>query len=388
MKTLCQPATICPCDNLPGTDYDATAPETDEFVATGFAAMVPPLGTPTWQRLSCMMFAESETSQSAAQFNADQQALLCVLNSVSPYSPETGPGGGGSGGGGGGGLQPLVFFNGPASCTVNCPDGLPFTFQVPAGRFPASSQAAADAAANTYACQQAAMRALCLSALTPGTYTLNSPYSGTITATGGGLATGGQTNQWTLASGSLPTGLTFNGGALPSNQVTITGTPTAPGVFTFAVQCTDPLGDTMTKTYSLSCGTGYTMVTNAYPFVATPTDVGFITAAPDGIYDTAWQNKNVAPQTNGGNYMKLNFISPTLKTWNVKCVLTSSNGSGFQYLKFNGAAQVFVVSGGGTIFTFTGSFNTDTCTALVVEIDSGPANGGAMTAFLEWQTPA
>lgn len=254
MSDNCPSAVPCPCDSLADTPYDGSAPQVKTYVATGFAAVVPALGQ-SWDRLSCMMFSSSPVSQEAADFTAQQQAQLCALSAVSPYSPETGPGGGGSGGGGGGGSG-LVFFNSPQECTVTCPDGLPFTYQVPAGAFSGTTQAAADIAAQSFACAQASQRIVCLSdldsttAFIPGSGYAGPSYTGTITATGGNLAGPGQTNLWEI-TGSVPAGLTFNGGALASNQVTITGTATTLGSYTFTVKLTTPNGDVMSKNYTI-----------------------------------------------------------------------------------------------------------------------------------------
>ena len=126
-----------------------------------------------------------------------------------------------------------------------------------AGAFSGATQAAADAAAQAFACSEAARRMICLSALSNASFTENVPFSATITATGNSLATGAQTNNFQMISGALPTGLTFNGGNLASDQVTITGTPTQTGTFSFGVQVTDPIGDTVTKFYTLNCPTGF-----------------------------------------------------------------------------------------------------------------------------------
>jgi hypothetical protein len=58
------------------------------------------------------------------------------------------------------------------------------------------------------------------------TMTTGTPFSTQLTATGGG------TQSWSVVSGALPTGL-----ALASNGV-LSGTPTAPGTFTFTVRVT------------------------------------------------------------------------------------------------------------------------------------------------------
>ena len=69
---------------------------------------------------------------------------------------------------------------------------------------------------------------------------INVAYTGTLTASGGTLP-----YTWSLASGSLPSGLTLSGGA-------ISGTPTATGTFNFVVQVSDAGNPMQTATQSLS----------------------------------------------------------------------------------------------------------------------------------------
>jgi Putative Ig domain len=66
---------------------------------------------------------------------------------------------------------------------------------------------------------------------------INGAYSATVAASGGVAPF-----TWSLASGALPGGLTL--GSSTSDTVTISGTPTAQGTFTFTVQVTDSTGAT------------------------------------------------------------------------------------------------------------------------------------------------
>jgi hypothetical protein len=71
-------------------------------------------------------------------------------------------------------------------------------------------------------------------------------YSQTITATGG---IGNKTVTYAVTSGTIPDGLTFT----PSdNQLLIAGTPTSSGIVTFNVTATDTIGDTVTRSYTLT----------------------------------------------------------------------------------------------------------------------------------------
>lgn len=344
------PTFDCPCGNNPLTGYLSEAPDVIAPLATAYVQLEPPFGTEYCNR-GCVAFASEVLPPPGA--------------GITPQTPE--------------------FFSVPQSCAVACPDGTMFTFEVTAGAFTATTQAAADAAALAYACQQANALQLCLGDLSPTSFTANTPYSGSITASGGGL---GATNNWQIIAGSLPTGLTFNGGTIAGNTVTITGTPTISGQFTFTVQITNAAGGAATKTYVMNCLTGYAIITNVFPSVASPTNVGFVAAAPDGGFDTKYQTAQPAPQTNGGNYIKINFTSNASKTWNIKASVTIIGGTCFAYLKINGASQSFTFV--GNTGTFTGTFATAGCnTPTVIEMDVGPAAGGAFaTGFLEWLTPA
>jgi hypothetical protein len=77
--------------------------------------------------------------------------------------------------------------------------------------------------------------------------TVRTPYSQTVTASGGG---GGPiTLTYAIKSGSVPPGLHL---AVQNNQLTITGTPTAGGSVTFTVTARDTAGDTAQQSYTLT----------------------------------------------------------------------------------------------------------------------------------------
>jgi hypothetical protein len=85
---------------------------------------------------------------------------------------------------------------------------------------------------------------------------VGSTYSQALTATGGTTA-----YTWTLAAGTLPTGLALSG-------ATITGTPTAAGTFNFTVKVTDstsPTTQTTTKALSIIVSTPLTVSTTSLP---------------------------------------------------------------------------------------------------------------------------
>lgn len=80
--------------------------------------------------------------------------------------------------------------------------------------------------------------------------TVGSPYTGTITASGGASP-----YTYAVTSGSLPTGLTLN------TNGTLTGTPTASGTFNFTVTATDLNNCTGSQSYSISIGTSCPTIT-------------------------------------------------------------------------------------------------------------------------------
>jgi hypothetical protein len=142
---------------------------------------------------------------------------------------------------------PPTFYNSAQTASVTCPDGTVFSVTTPMGAYSATTQAAANALALAAAQAKAAAEEICLSSL-GGVLCINQPSTLNIMATGATAST----YTWTLVSGAVPTGMTFNGGTIGSGfPVTITGTPTASGSFTFGVQAVDSNGNTAIKNYTL-----------------------------------------------------------------------------------------------------------------------------------------
>ncbi len=105
-------------------------------------------------------------------------------------------------------------------------------------------------------------------------------YSATITTTGGV-----QPVQYTLASGSLPPGLTLN------TTGTILGTPTSHGTSTFTINVTDNIGKTPNLVVTSPT---YTITVNPAPPLAIPT-----TILPSGLVKTNY-NAAIVPAGPGG----------------------------------------------------------------------------------------
>jgi len=80
----------------------------------------------------------------------------------------------------------------------------------------------------------------------PGSGTIGTPYSGTITVTGGVPP-----YTFAITGGSLPPGLTLN-----TTTGAITGTPTTAGTYTFTVKVTDSIGQTGSTSCTITIPTG------------------------------------------------------------------------------------------------------------------------------------
>ena len=97
---------------------------------------------------------------------------------------------------------------------------------------------------------------------------LGVPYSANVAASGGTTP-----YLWSIASGSLPNGLTLN-----TNTGAITGTPTVPGTYNFTVQVSDASHPTETTTAPLSITVPIVSTLTIWPGSATP---GTVDGGPD-----------------------------------------------------------------------------------------------------------
>jgi len=104
-----------------------------------------------------------------------------------------------------------------------------------------------------------------------------SPYSQTVTASGGGAP-----YTYSIASGSLPSGLSLN-----TSSGTISGTPTGSGTSNFTVGASDTFGDTGSQAYSLTIG--------ANDLVLSPTTL------PNGFQSTPY-SQTVTASGGTGSY--------------------------------------------------------------------------------------
>ena len=248
---------IFPCDNkafcvdpsTPFQNFTAEAPDRHISVArsTGFGPEYPPLGT-DFLAVGCVTFCESTVSQEEADLCAARQNVDCLSVGWPVFDPGVDVFG-----------NPVpvprnrpVFRNREQSASVQCPDGSPFTFIVPAGRYEAFSQAQADQAAQSEAQRLAQINLLCLGNLTVTQVCANDAYAASVSATGNFLT---DANACWQVFGSLPPGINsdldlgFGGCQTGSTTLNFFGTPTAPGDYSFSVQIEDGSGNFMVKTF-------------------------------------------------------------------------------------------------------------------------------------------
>jgi Putative Ig domain len=145
--------------------------------------------------------------------------------------------------------------------------------------------------------------------------TIGTSYSQTLQASGGA-----GTMTWSLASGTLPTGLSLSGGG------TISGTPTAVATSTFTVKVTDSGSPAMSATKQLS------IVTNTAALAITTSTL------PNGVIGTAY-NANL--QSSGGT-------APT--TW---AVTTGTLPAGLSLSASTGAITGTPTTAASSNFTVT-----------------------------------
>lgn len=253
MSFSCPTKSLCQDPSTPFLNTTAEAPDSEIYIGrnTGYGPSYPPLGQ-DWTQLGCTVTCESKVSQEDADQCAANNWADCISDKWPPLPP----------------LPPVydrfgrrvpnplprpIFRSAPQSVTLHCPDGLPFVYNVPAGKFSGFSQAQADAEAKSFAQQNAPKNQICLSALTPPTICAGVAYAGTITASGGHLEA--VTACWTVL-GQLPPGIHSDLDFIDNcfiNGLTLhfSGTSYAPGIYNFAVQIADGLGDYMVKPVTL-----------------------------------------------------------------------------------------------------------------------------------------
>ena len=234
----CQFKSLCQDPANPLTNYSTEAGDNLEFLGWGFPWIPrdnptddpkddpPSLDPPPNVGDDCASLCRSPESDEAAVLCSDLLAWLCAHPGIH------------------------VFYNEVVSATINCPDGSPFTFTVPAGSFAGPTQAGANAVAQAYANNRVRNHMVCLSDI-PTSACLGKTYAAAINTSRTGDFT------FTLVSGSLPPGIStalggsIVGGRFLASSIALTGTPTLEGTFTFTIRATDSSGDTITRQYTI-----------------------------------------------------------------------------------------------------------------------------------------
>lgn len=208
----CARRSLCidgPLANLSSEDEDFF-----RFPGEMLSYLPPPLDE-NWQTDGCLQTCYSTVSQEDADLCALRQAILCVY----PH------------------------LNEQQTCTSNCPDGLPFSYIVPAGVFAGTTVEEANQVAYAYACQQSLARRICISSLGECAICVNE------IARIGVLAENVPVGSTWSVIGSLPPGMSLSS-SNPGDAL-LHGVPTAAGNYTFTLRVTTSFGDIMDKQFTL-----------------------------------------------------------------------------------------------------------------------------------------
>jgi hypothetical protein len=246
--TTCPDGTVLTYIVLPGQYQGRTQAEVDALALTLAKGMVDPQFCDSphfWNtEQSCIGLCGSTVTIPAgfvwalSQENADLLARLYACNQTSQICRVLPIGG--------------RIGNDPKTSVHACGYGQAFQYTLPANVFFATTKARANQMAQVQADYLAGQRYICLDDLDVTSACADASYTGNIVATGPGLSVFPYTDYWELVSGTLPPGLTFNGGFQSGGHTTITGTPTTAGSYTFTVKVTAHGGSYMTNTYSIS----------------------------------------------------------------------------------------------------------------------------------------
>lgn len=280
---------IMPCNthvNCPGFDgspvinNSSEAPDVLTFLGEAYGPNYnPPLGW-QWDALTDYVVCTSPVSQAAADQCAQDGSVSGTTGTWVPPEQQSRP-------------DAHTFKNSAQQGMVDCPDGLPYFYDVPAGMFTGGTQAAADQAAVDWGNQQAILHQLCFSDIA-SPVCQGAALSVNIFASSAFLAPPGS-NVWEVTSGpaSLPPGLTLNSTA--TGPASLTGTPTTPGDYDFVIGVTLPNGDFSQKEFFVTVA-GITNpalpdATVGTPYNASLLTIGFSspvfsvtdTGLPDGL---------------------------------------------------------------------------------------------------------
>lgn len=246
----CGPPVDCPgFINSPVLNNSSEAPDPFLFFGNEFGGPFnPPLGR-NFTADSCGQTCTSPVSQEEADLCAATLAFICQNTDPVTGQPYTG--------------QPF-FFNQAQTVTLHCPDGLPFSYTMPANLFAGTTQFGANQAAFNYAKNLAKQHEVCLSDLPTAPACLNEVYDQSIIATTQQSTVGAV---WSISAGALPDGVQFIG---TGSGGQFFGTPTASGTFNFTILLQLFSGDFMAKPYSITVAGFITAAQLTMPTIGVP----------------------------------------------------------------------------------------------------------------------
>jgi len=284
MNFLCDDPCIVPnAEANPFNNFSSEKPDAVIFTGNNTGGGGPPPLGP-WLSTGCIGLCVSSVSQEAADICAFNQKVICDSNNwpvdfctqfpndehcTLPPGDQPPP-------------PPVArptFGNDEQSCTVNCPDGTPFTVVVAAGTFIQFSRAQANAIAASYACNQAMLKRICLSAISPAVCCTNQSYSSGITISG---SSGAAPFTFVVESGFLPIGLSLHQVG-PSSAI-ISGIPTVFGDFTFVIRASNGTVS-IVRQYTVSV---VGIVTSSFPNGSTGTPYSSTLSSQGPVVSPVW----------------------------------------------------------------------------------------------------
>lgn len=149
--------------------------------------------------------------------------------------------------------------------------------------------------ANNVATQQLsiAVSNITITSSAPPAATVDVPFSTTLDANGGIPP-----YTWVVASGSLPPGLAISPSQVlgtPTAEITISGTPTAAGTYTFTISATDSVSLTATKVLTIVVANALTVTSTSAPMGAVGSPYSFFLAASGGALPYGWSLSGSLP---------------------------------------------------------------------------------------------
>lgn len=297
-------------------DLDNTFPET-----------WPPLGN-QWTSSWCNGVCISDESQDAADLCAWNASVECDANAwpelVANPDPATSA------------QYPYIqqpqtiYWNDLQQCTVTCPDGSPFTYTVQPNQVSALSQVQANYLAYYRACMLAAKGIICFAPLPTDHLCLQDFASVVITVGGRYLPM-----VITYTSGTIPPGMILSQEG--ARTITMSGTPTTGGSYSFTLTAFDAQGSSMTKTYSVDVygisnfptdgvlGVAYSFQFLTDNMAAPVTFVKTGGSLPDGLTLSSTGEISGTPTSSGSSLFQVTAIGADGKVCGLSCGIDVSS---------------------------------------------------------------